>query len=130
MTLGDRIKEMRIRRGMLQMELAAEIGVAKSTVTGYEKNTREPDVDKLKALARVLSTTVDYLLNGETTMELSDSALEIAKKYDRLDDHGKAVAEAVVDLELARLASGEEAGAALKRSHETQDVLSGSAQGE
>lgn len=128
MALGERIKEMRVRCRMTQTELASAIGVVKCTVTGYERNTREPDVNKLKALARVLHTSVDYLLDGESTIDLSDAALNIAKKYDRLDEHGRAVVEAVTDLELTRLTPYDEAETVFKRSLETQGAPSGSAQ--
>ena len=37
MSLNDRIKEARLSKNLTQEQLAALIGVAKTTVTGYEK---------------------------------------------------------------------------------------------
>ena len=48
MSLNDRIKEARLRNGMTQEQLADKIGVAKSTLTGYEKGNREPNIPTLE----------------------------------------------------------------------------------
>lgn len=50
MSLNDRIKEARLQNGMTQEQLADKIGVAKSTLTGYEKGNREPNIPTLRKL--------------------------------------------------------------------------------
>lgn len=62
MTFGERLKEARISRGLTQDQLAQQIGVAKSTLTGYEKGNREPDLFKIKKILEVLNVDSDYLL--------------------------------------------------------------------
>lgn len=46
-------------------ELGEKINVAESTISGYESESRKPDIDLLKRLASVLDTNSSYLL-GET----------------------------------------------------------------
>ncbi len=43
-------------------ELGRRIGIAKSTVAGYEAGDREPSLDTVAAIARLLDASADYLL--------------------------------------------------------------------
>ena len=63
--IGERIKHARLKAECTQQQLADMIGVAKSTVTGYEKGTREPDSLKINAIAKALNVSGDYLLGTE-----------------------------------------------------------------
>lgn len=62
---GTRIRERRKRIGLTMKELGEKINAAESTVSGYESETRKPDIDTLKKIAFVLETNASYLL-GET----------------------------------------------------------------
>lgn len=62
MTFGARLREMRLRRGFTQEQLGQKIGVAKSTLTGYEKGNREPDISKIKKILEALDLEADDLL--------------------------------------------------------------------
>ena len=79
MDFGDKLKAARINAGFTQEQLARQIGVAKSTLTGYEKGNREPDVPKLKALSAALGVTGDYLLGTEDFLKNKKSP-EISPK--------------------------------------------------
>ena len=59
---GKRLCEIRKRQGYTQERLADLIGVAKSTVTGYEKGYREPNIATIKKLARIFGISIDELL--------------------------------------------------------------------
>jgi transcriptional regulator with XRE-family HTH domain len=62
--LSDRIKMLREKAALTQVELAKQIGVSKSQFIRYETSDVQPPADKLNNLAEVLETTVDYLING------------------------------------------------------------------
>jgi transcriptional regulator with XRE-family HTH domain len=64
MSLHDRIKEARKSKGITQTELGDLIGVAKTTVAGYEKS-REPTAAQLGAIADILDVDVTFLLQDE-----------------------------------------------------------------
>lgn len=59
------LKETRINAGLTQAQLAERIGVAKSTYCNWEQGAREPNVLKLKAIAKALGVTTDYLVGLE-----------------------------------------------------------------
>ena len=65
-TFGDRIKDLRKQNKMTQEQLAEALFLEnKATISSYENNRRMPGADILVDMARVLGTTVGYLLNGE-----------------------------------------------------------------
>lgn len=103
--MGERIKQARLEKGYTQLQLAEMIGVAKSTVTGYEKDIREPDAIKINAIAKALNVSGDYILGTEYDWLPSSAAMKIAAKYDKLDQHGRELINWVVDHELGRVQS-------------------------
>ena len=64
MSLHGRIKEARKNKGITQAELGALIGVAKTTIAGYEKNS-EPTAAQLGEIADVLDVDITFLLQDE-----------------------------------------------------------------
>lgn len=58
----ERLKEMRLKRGMTQKELGEKVGVKQNTFTNWENGKREPNFDNLIKLADILDTSTDYLL--------------------------------------------------------------------
>ena len=66
MTFGERVAMFRKERGMTQEQLAKMIGVAKSTLAGYEKNNREPNIFTITKLTEVLNVSGNELLGIDT----------------------------------------------------------------
>lgn len=60
--LGEKIKELRKNKGILQKELADRLSVGKSTVAMWETNKREPDIDTIMKISEILDVSVDELL--------------------------------------------------------------------
>lgn len=52
--IGDKLKELRIRRAMTQDELAEAAGIGKNTVNRIERNHTEPRPPTLRKLADAL----------------------------------------------------------------------------
>lgn len=103
MSFNDRIKEARIISGYTQEQLGNKVGVAKSTIAGYEKN-REPDVATLGAIMEVLEIDANFLFQDEMRESNSFTFSEIdhIKKYRDLDEHGKEIVDTVLELEHKR----------------------------
>ena len=60
-----RIKELREEKGLSQVQLAKEIGVAQRTISGYEIGAREPDIATIKKLCKFFDVSAGYLLELE-----------------------------------------------------------------
>ena len=61
-TVGQRIKEQRVRLGMTQDELAERMCIPKTTLSAYENDKIDFKASRLAELAKALFTTPDYLL--------------------------------------------------------------------
>jgi len=79
-TLGDRIRQARLRYGMSQAELARRIGVSSTALNQIESGkTPDPGVSRIVGIASVLGVSTDYLLlgrKGEDEDEVSPRAVE------------------------------------------------------
>lgn len=61
----DRLREARRRAKLTQGQLAEQIGIATSTLTGYEKGNSEPDMKKIEKIMSVLGVDANYLWQDE-----------------------------------------------------------------
>jgi transcriptional regulator with XRE-family HTH domain len=73
-TIGQRLKRLRLERGLSQRELAAP-GVSYAYISRIEAGTRQPSVKALRRLAGKLGVTADYLETGSDLDD--DSAREL-----------------------------------------------------
>ena len=101
-----KIREAREKAKLTQSQLAEQLGISFATLSGYETGRHDPRSDMLVEIAKICHTSTDYLLGRENpTRSLSDDALAIAHKFDRLDPYSQQIVRTVVDMELARPAS-------------------------
>lgn len=61
--LYRRIQELLTLKGMTVSELERLAGVSNSTIVRWQKST--PSADKLQKVAKILGTTIDFLITGE-----------------------------------------------------------------
>ena len=98
-TTGDRILELRKRKGYSREALAKLCGVSSKSIQNYENGSRVPIIDNIKKIATVLETSVDYLIKG-VEVDLSTEALtqeemeEIKERTSALFAGGKLSEEA------------------------------------
>ena len=71
MTLGKRIKECRLKKGMTQEALAEILFTKKSTISEYENDKIDLKFSVLKEIAKVLDTSISYL-SGEQDEDIDD----------------------------------------------------------
>lgn len=63
-SIGKRIAQRRLAKGITQERLAREMGVSAQAVSKWENDVNYPDVTLLAPLAGLLGITVDELLTG------------------------------------------------------------------
>jgi len=63
MVLAQRLKQLRTEKKLTATEVALKLGIAKSTISNYEKGIREPNLTTLNSLAKIYGKTLDVLLN-------------------------------------------------------------------
>ncbi len=58
----ERLKELRIEKGLTQTQLAKELRVNQRTISNWEVGERQPDLDTLEVIAKYFNVSYDYLL--------------------------------------------------------------------
>jgi len=115
MPLIDRMKEARTRKGLTQERIAKEIGVAKSTYTGYETGNSEPSMLILSRIMNILEVDANFLFQDEMAAlhEANATPAEmehLVKKYRSLDPYGKEAVDVVLDVERRRCEASGKSG--------------------
>lgn len=70
--LGKNLKYYRLKTNMTKKAVADAIGVTPMAISNYENNKRQPNMDTLKALAKVFNIRVtDFLANSGSELQFS-----------------------------------------------------------
>ena len=93
MSIGDKIKNLRIKLGYTQDELALSAKTTKQTIYKYETGiiTNIPS-SKLSLIAEKLETTPSYLMGWEDTPEsenLDQEETDLIENFKKLDNDDK-----------------------------------------
>ena len=62
---NENLRKARLEKKLTQQRVADLLGVAKSTYCQYETGASEPNILRLKKLAKILGTNIDTLLGIE-----------------------------------------------------------------
>lgn len=65
MLIGNRLRKLRLEKGLTQKELGDLINVTKVSICCYEMGTRTPTLDTLMELERVFQVDLNYLLGND-----------------------------------------------------------------
>ncbi|MBM7563458.1 helix-turn-helix domain-containing protein [Paenibacillus sacheonensis] len=88
MTMGDRLRELRLRKNISQEEVARQIGITRSAYSHYEINNRQPVYETLKKLAVLFNVSLDYIIGGEparSDTSVTPEAIEIIRILNGMD---------------------------------------------
>lgn len=109
MSIGSRIKELRIKRGITQEELAKTIGVTKGAIANYENEVSSPKIDLMYKLFDALDCDANYLHQDDMKKSAyKDTATpeefeKLIKPFRNLDEHGQKTVTIVLERELFRV---------------------------
>lgn len=99
-SLGEVIRLTRLKRGMTQEELAAQLNTTKSAISKYELGKREPNLVQLSRIAAALGVTVSDLVDSDywSTLSVTERKAAFAANpykellnglFDQLNDEGQ-----------------------------------------
>ena len=110
MSFPEQLKNARLACGLTQQEVAQALNIDKTTYSSYETGRRQPDVARLRQLARLLEVSGDQLLELAPRLGAAPTPEEMGqvKKYRLLDLHGRELVDLVLDKEYQRMARAPE----------------------
>ena len=96
------LKELRLSKGITQVELAKQLGISRSTVGMYESGSREPDFKTLELIADYFNIDTDYILgrtnkttyipipvDTQASIHNGEKEHELLEVYRKLSDENK-----------------------------------------
>ncbi|WP_224052298.1 helix-turn-helix domain-containing protein [Burkholderia cepacia] len=97
-SIGNRLKEERMRIGLSQAEFAALGGLGKQAQLNYESDARSPDANYLAALSKV-GVDVLYVVTGERAQggPMPDDEAELLDGFRQLNDVGRTAVQASIN---------------------------------
>ena len=71
-TVGARIRALRLAANLTQDEFAAKLNVSRSAIAQWETDRAGQVRDNMERIAKVLNTSLGYLVSGETGSLMGD----------------------------------------------------------
>lgn len=65
MSVGKRIKKLRVERGITRKDMSQKLGINEKTLGNWEIERRTPKVETVKVLAEYFGVSIDYLTTGK-----------------------------------------------------------------
>lgn len=103
MSLGERLKRMRLERGWSQTQLAQKLKIHQKQISGYERGAHVPSTEILIRFAELYDCSLDYLAfddraDTQAGTQIADrELLEKLRLVDRLSEEDKITVKAVLD---------------------------------
>ena len=81
MDISERLKELRVKKGYSQAELADKLHISKSTISMIEAGSRKPSYELMEVLADFFNVSLDYLRgeDDKSAYYLDPEVAELAK---------------------------------------------------
>ncbi len=64
-TFGEKLKQLRIEKGVGQIELSKALKVSKGIISLWENDLREPKLSNLILLSKYFNVTIDFMAGLE-----------------------------------------------------------------
>lgn len=76
MSIGQRIKQFRVEKGLTQRQLGEILGSTQQMIAQYERGNHTPKLDTLNRIAEALDISLVELV-GADTLSLADSVIDL-----------------------------------------------------
>ena len=71
MEFNEKLQNLRKQKGLTQEELGEKLYVSRTAISKWESGRGYPNIDSLKAIAKLFSVSIDDLLSGEELLQLA-----------------------------------------------------------
>lgn len=99
-TTGEKIKELRRKKGWTQYQLADRVGVSSQVISNLERSYTSDRLrpELMAALSQALGTTIDYLVGPDQrdNIPLSKNEQELLLSFRKLNERQQILALALI----------------------------------
>ncbi len=78
-----RLRELRIKNGFKQNEIASKLGTSGQTILNWENGIYEPKINQLIQLADLFNVSIDYLVERKNTTNTVDQVCDELNKISK-----------------------------------------------
>ena len=92
MTIGERVRELRKKKGWTQYRLAMESSVSRQAISNMERGRNEPNADSIRLLAVALGVSVSEILGEDVILEehkLTPREYKMISEFRKLNPAGQ-----------------------------------------
>lgn len=108
MSFGTKLKELREKKGLSQIEFAKLTNLTRSAISMYELEKREPNLNTLITFAKFFNVDINTLLEFNNIIDLSADEKELIKKYRQLPSDRKETVKLILDNQVNAVIQKEE----------------------
>ena len=95
MTLGERLRDIRLYCGLKQVEVAQKLKISSQALSSWEKDRNRPNPEDLIALSEIYNTSIDELVGNphriSQKLTLSKDEEQLVTWYRGLSEDSKAL---------------------------------------
>lgn len=91
MTLGSRLKKVRVEKGFSQADVADFLNISRQSISRWETDKAYPDIDNLVELSKYYDVSVDELLTETKVLqqEINEKTAQMNKNIQEIEDRQK-----------------------------------------
>ncbi len=95
-TIWNRLERIMYQHKYTSRQLAEELGIGESTVSMWWKNKTIPRADDAVKIAKIFSTTVEFLITGEYEKGINEEQWALLGEYKTLDNRDKEIVRKLI----------------------------------
>lgn len=89
MNLPQKIRTLRKKKGMSQLEMAEALNVSRQAISGWEAGTSKPSIENLKYLSDFYDVSLDWLCSEDDTNDITDGKKGTSEYVDEKSENNE-----------------------------------------
>ena len=97
LNIGNKITELRKKKGWSQGDLAKQVGASREIIGKYERNDNLPSIEMALKIAQAFEITVDFLLGEGEFAEYDKKIIDRINNIHKMDEQTRSILFNVID---------------------------------
>ena len=98
MCMIDRIIKLSKQENISQKELTEKLNCSKSLISNWKNKTSKPTIEQLIKLSTIFNVSLDYLILGIKTNNISEKEQELLKNYNKADKTTQEIVDKILNI--------------------------------